>query len=191
MLRRTPVASFPFTGLVVAVSTIALLLSLGGCAKKSPKTAGSLDATGSRAAAPGTDLATYEDGAAGGDVGTSELDSSALLGAVYFDFDRYELRAESRQQLAHNAEYLIDNPQVLVTIEGHCDERGTNAYNLALGSLRAEAARQYLVSLGVDGGRLETVSYGEERPLCTESGESCWRLNRRAHFMVAGHSKIG
>lgn len=189
MLRTIPVAVTAFKVLSVALLTSALLLGLGGCAKKSPQTAGSFDPS-SRAAAPGTDLAAYQDGT-GRDVGTSELGGTALLGAVYFDFDRYELRPEARQQLAKNAEYLLDNPQVQVTIEGHCDERGTNAYNLALGGLRAGAAKQYLMSLGVDGSRLETVTYGEERPTCTESNEGCWRLNRRAHFMAAGHSTIG
>lgn len=181
MSRRIPVVLLVF----------AVLLVLGGCAKKSPQTPSSYDPSASRDVAPGTGFASYEDDAAGRDVGTSELDRSALLGAVYFDFDRYELRSDAREQLAKNADYLLANPHVLVTIEGHCDERGTNAYNLALGAQRAGTAKRYLVSLGVDGHRLDTISYGEERPACTESNEGCWRLNRRAHFFVTGHSNLG
>ncbi|HUF78356.1 MAG TPA: peptidoglycan-associated lipoprotein Pal [Thermoanaerobaculia bacterium] len=112
------------------------------------------------------------------------LRDRGLIGDVYFDFDRSELRAESREQLTRNSDWLRDNPGYAVTIEGHCDERGTNEYNLALGDRRASSARDYLVSLGIDGGRMSTISYGEERPDCTESSESCWQRNRRAHFVV-------
>ena len=112
------------------------------------------------------------------------LRDQGLIGDVYFDFDRSELRAESTEQLARNANWLRDNPNYVATIEGHCDERGTNEYNLALGERRANAAKSYLVSLGIDGGRLTTISYGEERPVCAESTESCWQRNRRAHFVV-------
>ncbi len=112
------------------------------------------------------------------------LRDQGLIDDVYFDFDKSELRPEAQQQLAHNAEWLKANPGYVATIEGHCDERGTNEYNLALGDRRASTAKDYLVSLGVSGGRLETISYGEERPVCTESTESCWQRNRRAHFVV-------
>lgn len=112
------------------------------------------------------------------------LRDRGLIGDVYFDFDRSELRSESREQLARNAEWLRANTGYSVSIEGHCDERGTNEYNLALGDRRASSARDYLVSLGIDAGRMTTVSYGEERPVCTESSESCWQRNRRAHFVV-------
>lgn len=112
------------------------------------------------------------------------LRDRGLIGDVYFDFDRSELRAEAREQLSRNGNWLRDNPGYDVTIEGHCDERGTNEYNLALGDRRAASARDYLVSLGIDAGRMSTISYGEERPVCTESAESCWQQNRRAHFVV-------
>jgi len=112
------------------------------------------------------------------------LRDQGLIDDVYFDFDRSELRPEATEQLATNADWLRGNPGYVATIEGHCDERGTNEYNLALGERRANAAKSYLVSLGIDGGRLTTISYGEERAVCTESTESCWQRNRRAHFVV-------
>lgn len=112
------------------------------------------------------------------------LRDRGLIGDVYFDFDRSELRAEAREQLSRNADWLRSNSGYVVTIEGHCDERGTNEYNLALGDRRASSARDYLVSLGIEAGRMTTLSYGEELPVCTDSSESCWQRNRRAHFVV-------
>jgi peptidoglycan-associated lipoprotein len=109
-----------------------------------------------------------------------------LLGAVYFAFDKADLDATARDRLAKNANFFKDNPSFTVTIEGHCDERGTNEYNIALGEHRASAARDYLVSLGVETSRLRTISYGEERPVCTQSSESCWQQNRRAYFLLSG-----
>jgi peptidoglycan-associated lipoprotein len=101
-----------------------------------------------------------------------------------FDFDRYDLRPQDKEALAKNADWLKAHAGALLLIEGHADERGTNEYNLALGERRAKAARDYLASLGIDGGRVTLISYGEERPLCTERAESCWARNRRGHFLV-------
>ena len=111
---------------------------------------------------------------------------TGLLGDVYFDFDRSELRDDARARLAKNADFLRQRTEFTVTIEGHCDERGTNEYNLALGERRAQAAKAYLVSLGVAESRLRTASYGEERPVCREANESCWQQNRRGHFLLTG-----
>ena len=105
---------------------------------------------------------------------------------VYFDFDRSNLRAEAREALTGNARWLRQHPEFIVTIEGHCDERGTNEYNLALGERRANAAQDYMVSLNVEPGRFRTISYGEERPVCTQSDEACWQRNRRAHMVITG-----
>jgi peptidoglycan-associated lipoprotein len=116
------------------------------------------------------------------------LRERGLLSDVYFHFDRDELTPEARERLAADARFLRENPQFLLTLEGHCDERGTTEYNLALGDRRAAAVRSYLGSLGVPPDRLQGVSYGEERPVCSESDESCWRLNRRAHPMVTGRA---
>jgi peptidoglycan-associated lipoprotein len=98
---------------------------------------------------------------------------------VHFDYDRYQLRDEDRNLLQRQAGWLQKYPQVRVTVEGHCDERGTREYNLALGARRANAVKEYLVSLGVSSGRVDTISYGKERPVCTQSSEDCWAQNRR------------
>ncbi len=103
---------------------------------------------------------------------------------IHFDFDSSELSSMAKMLLKEKAEWLSANPGVSVTIEGHCDKRGTNGYNLALGDRRAESVRTFLVDLGVDSSRLTTVSYGEERPLDRGNGESAWAKNRRAHFLI-------
>lgn len=98
---------------------------------------------------------------------------------VHFDYDKYQIRSEDRDLLQRQAGWLQKYPQVRVTIEGHCDERGTREFNLALGARRANAVKEYLVSLGLSSARVDTISYGKERPMCTESSESCWSQNRR------------
>ena len=110
---------------------------------------------------------------------------------VYFEYDDISLSEETRDRLARNADLLKSSPQFMVTIEGHADERGTNEYNLALGERRANAVRDYLGSLGVEGGRLRIITYGEERPVCTETSESCWSQNRRAHMIITGRANVG
>jgi peptidoglycan-associated lipoprotein len=102
---------------------------------------------------------------------------------VHFGFDRYDIHPAEAKVLESNARWLKQSRD-LVLIEGHCDERGTSEYNLALGERRAKATRDHLVSLGIDGGRITVISYGEERPMCTERTETCWAQNRRAHFLV-------
>jgi peptidoglycan-associated lipoprotein len=106
------------------------------------------------------------------------------LADVQFDYDSYDLREDARMTLKSNAEWLKSNAAAKVEIEGHCDERGTVEYNLALGAKRAKSAKDYLTTLGVGGDRLSTISYGEELPLCREQSESCYAQNRRAHFVV-------
>jgi peptidoglycan-associated lipoprotein len=103
---------------------------------------------------------------------------------VYFGFDRYDLTEEGRTTLKANADWLKRNPASRVQIEGHCDERGTADYNLALGAKRAQTAKDYLVSLGIGVDRLSTISYGEEIPVCREQTEECWVQNRRARFVI-------
>lgn len=110
--------------------------------------------------------------------------ASSPLKDVFFDFDRYDLSGDARSVLRANADWLKSNPSARVEIEGHCDERGTNEYNLALGAKRAQAAREYLGSLGITPERLSTISYGEEIPVCREQEESCWKQNRRARFVI-------
>jgi peptidoglycan-associated lipoprotein len=98
---------------------------------------------------------------------------------VHFDYDKYDIRDSDRDILQRQAAWLQKYPQVRVTIEGDCDPRGTREYNLALGARRANAAKEYLVSLGVPSSRVDTISYGKERPVCTESTEDCWAQDRR------------
>jgi peptidoglycan-associated lipoprotein len=107
-----------------------------------------------------------------------------VLEDVFFDFDKSDLRTDAQRTLEANAKQLKDASSATITIEGHCDERGTNAYNMALGERRANATRDYLKSLGVDASRIKTISYGEERPFDPGHNESAWAKNRRAHFVI-------
>jgi peptidoglycan-associated lipoprotein len=128
-------------------------------------------------------------------IGTSSLDAlregkdpttpaSSPLKEIYFDYDRYDLSADARETLKANAAWLKSNASARVEIEGHCDERGTNEYNLALGAKRAQAAKDYLVTLGIPAQRVSTISYGKELPVCREQTEGCWQKNRRDRFVV-------
>lgn len=105
---------------------------------------------------------------------------------INFDFDRYDLRPDARTILDRKVAFLNQNGSVRVQIEGHCDERGTNAYNLALGERRANVAKQYVTTAGVSAARLSTISYGEERPLDPGHNEAAWARNRRAHSAITG-----
>lgn len=104
---------------------------------------------------------------------------------AYFDFNKADIREDARTALGQTADFLRNHPQIKVTIEGHCDERGSTEYNLVLGDRRAAAVKAYLVSLGISADRMNTVSYGKEKPFCTESNEECWQSNRRGHFVMA------
>ena len=105
------------------------------------------------------------------------------LEPIYFDFDKSFIREDSKPALRKAADYMKKNPDVKIRIEGNCDERGTSEYNMALGDRRATSAKKYLTSLGIDAGRLSTVSYGKERPVCAEHNEECWQRNRRGDFI--------
>ena len=192
--------------LVWAVAPL-LLLVLYGCPKKKPatpdetldvetETVAPTDTTDTTEiddpATPLTDE-TEEDPLASGNLQTinEELRRRGFSPDIYFNYDEDGLSDEARRALARNADLLRAQPQFTLTIEGHCDERGTNEYNLALGERRASATRDYLSSLGVSGGRMRTISNGEERPACTESDESCWSQNRRAHMVITGRANVG
>ena len=113
-------------------------------------------------------------------------DDELFLGGVrdaYFDYDKADLRPDARAALSKTADFLKNYPRFKVTIEGHCDERGSTEYNLGLGDRRASAVKQYMVSLGISADRVNTVSFGKEKPFCNESNESCWQQNRRGHFV--------
>ena len=112
------------------------------------------------------------------------LNASHPLNDVFFDYDATTLRDDGRQVLQQNAQWLAKWPQTRISVYGHCDERGTGEYNLALGDQRAVTVRNYLTGLGVNPDRIQTVSLGKESPFCTATGESCWAQNRRGHFVI-------
>jgi peptidoglycan-associated lipoprotein len=106
------------------------------------------------------------------------------LGNIYFDYDKYNLSGKSISTLSENAEKLMDNPDIEIVIQGHCDERGTDEYNLALGEKRAQAARDFLVNFGIAKSRISVISYGEERPVDPGHDEEAWAKNRRDEFVI-------
>jgi peptidoglycan-associated lipoprotein len=103
---------------------------------------------------------------------------------IHFDYDKYEIQTDAQVALKSVSSWLLKNPSARLLIEGHCDERGTNEYNLALADRRAKSVRDYLIALGIASARVEMVSYGKEKPICTEHTEGCWAKNRRAHFVI-------
>ena len=134
--------------------------------------------------APGAPAAPGAPGAPTARPSPREFAAVRDLTDVFFDFDKYDIRPGDAKVLDANATWLKTNPNHLVLIEGHCDERGTNEYNLALGERRAKSTMNYLVSQGVQANRITIISYGEERPQCAEKNDGCWGKNRRAHFLV-------
>jgi peptidoglycan-associated lipoprotein len=114
--------------------------------------------------------------------GESELSFDQAVKDVFFDYNRFNIRPNEMQDVQRDAQYLEHNPGAKITVEGHCDERGSTEYNLALGAKRAGAVEKALVQLGVPAASIKTISYGKERPFCTQSDESCWQQNRRGHF---------
>ena len=102
---------------------------------------------------------------------------------AYFDFNKADIRSDARDALGKTADFLRNYPQIRVTIEGHCDERGSTEYNLALGDQRASSVKSALTAAGISAGRIKTISYGKEKPFCSESNEACWQQNRRGHFV--------
>ena len=112
-------------------------------------------------------------------------DNKVSLKDIFFEFDKYDLDSDSRRILQGNAEFLKRNQDLHVEIQGHCDERGGNNYNIALGERRAHSTKKYLVSQGVDSSSVHVIAYGEEKPFCFQSNETCWQQNRRAHFMLS------
>ena len=177
-------------------SSVMLLCSaliVAGCATEAAnKPENTARVTGSSAsAAPRSGAGKSDVSSRSAGSGSSSLDalregksaSSGPLKDIYFDFDKYDLGSDARSTLKANADWLRVNAAVNVEIEGHCDERGTTEYNLALGAKRARAAMDYLVSLGVAPARIKTVSYGEEIPVCREKSEDCYQKNRHDRFV--------
>ncbi|MBN1290306.1 MAG: peptidoglycan-associated lipoprotein Pal [Candidatus Latescibacteria bacterium] len=110
--------------------------------------------------------------------------SESQFNTVYFDFDKSDIKSDQRSNLSNNARLLSDNSTIRIRIEGHCDERGTDEYNMALGQRRADAIKQYLIDYGISSSRISTISYGEERPVSSGHNESSWSQNRRGEFKI-------
>ena len=175
----------------VFVGTLVIAVALAGCGKKqvsAPPPPPVTPATPPPAPpAPPRDVVTQTDEYARlRQTPVDEIERMGLLEDIHFDFDRADIREGDRAVLTKNADVLKRFDFLKISVEGHCDERGTVEYNLALGDRRARGAYDYLVSLGVPAERLKVVSYGKEVPLCRESSEDCWARNRRAHFTVTG-----
>lgn len=165
------------------LATILLLASatgLAACAKKAPETTPPPPVTS------GGGQTTAPTQAGGPQVGTQAHFAAAVGSSttIYFDTDRYNIDSQDAAALQAQAQYFAQYPQVTLTIEGHADERGTREYNLALGERRANAAKAYLVSLGVSANRISVVSYGKERPVALASNEAAWAQNRRAASVI-------
>ena len=162
------------------VAVALVLLALGACSSK--KKGGELGEEGAGFKEEGIGGAGSLDAARAGALGAE----GGPLADIHFAYDSFELDDAARRELQEHARWLTANRQTRVEIEGHCDDRGTIEYNLALGAKRAASAKSYLTSLGVPSDRITTISYGEELPLCHEESESCWQRNRRGHFVVIG-----
>jgi len=168
---------------VLAALSLLLVLGLGGCSKKQQQADISSMPSDAASEEPikvaDNDIPVAQPVAEPSDVISGDMG----LKPVYFDFDKHELTSQGRETLNANGRILKENTAIRLTIEGHCDERGTTQYNLALGEKRARAAMNYLASLGIESGRMEIVSYGKERPFMMGHDEASWAQNRRAHFV--------
>ncbi|HET7452703.1 MAG TPA: peptidoglycan-associated lipoprotein Pal [Thermoanaerobaculia bacterium] len=160
-----------------------------GCSHKAPNTVGkaapppaSEGAAPTPAATPASAAPAQDTSILSQDIAT--LNSRGYLKDAYFDFDRATLRTDARTALAQDARWLAKYPSIQVVVEGHCDDRGTEEYNLALGDKRDGSVKEYLAELGVPESRIHTVSYGKDRPFCSENSEQCWQANRRGHFVI-------
>ncbi|MBK6910258.1 MAG: peptidoglycan-associated lipoprotein Pal [bacterium] len=172
-------------GLLALLTMLALVLAVApGCKKKMPKEADRTEETGKKI----DEITGTEDGTGTTEDQLNEMERDlALVKIVYFDYDRAELRADGREAVRNNADLLRKWENWTVTIEGHCDERGTNEYNLALGERRARAAQRALEAEGIASSRIRTISYGEERPSDPGHAENSWSRNRRAEFRIAAN----
>ena len=164
-----------YSRIFLAVAMAGFLFTLTqGCAGKKDSAGAGAGSGGSE----GSDSGISESDAEGGDTGRDGMP------IVYFDFDQYSIRSQDQSRLKSAADMLQKEANARLTIEGHCDERGSVEYNLALGERRARAVKSYLQKLGVDSKRLNTISYGEERPATTSSDEGAWSKNRRAELIT-------
>lgn len=165
----------------------AVLLVTVSCQKNTVAVDEGLDSSSASSGYQTSSTDPAEASQGGWQTGSGASDGNAgvvLKESIFFEFDKATLTSESQDILAINSQWLRSNPDVLITIEGHCDERGTNGYNLALGDRRAEAVKTFLLDLGIHQSRMTTISYGEERPFASGHNEAAWAENRRAHFTI-------
>jgi peptidoglycan-associated lipoprotein len=168
----------------VGIALVIVSLALGGCSskKKANEGQGLNPAPGSGMGVggiPGGGGSQYQHGSMGGN-GTG-----GPLGDIHFGYNEATIQPQDNEVLKSNAEWLSAHASARVQIEGHCDDRGSEEYNIALGARRAQAAKDYLTTLGISGDRMSTISYGKELPVCTEQTDDCWAQNRRDHFAVS------
>lgn len=167
----------------MAIGMAVVLVAATGCSRRQPPETDTRPRTETTAPAA---TETPDTGAADAEAMARSSAMASIGEMIFFDFDRSDLKPEARETLQRKAEALRQFPEIQVRIEGHADERGTVEYNLALGERRAEAARQYLIDLGIDPDRMTTISYGEERPLVEGQNEAAWSQNRRDEFIPIG-----
>ncbi len=179
--------------LVYGVAVIAMAFVLWGCPKKAEVSSAPEEQVAQPSASEeAAKAAEAEKEAAAAKAAEEEKAREAAAEAasrpkpIYFDFDRSFIRDDARPVMQANAEWLKAHPQATVRIEGNCDERGTIEYNQALGQRRAASAKKYLTDMGISAKRISLISYGKEKPICTEHNEECWQKNRRDDFVVTG-----
>jgi len=169
--------------LLVAVFTITMTTGCGSMKKWGKKGSDSTEEI-DIAAIAGEDIPLDEIPADMNFVEPEEMNAIGIFEDIHFAYDKSRVRSEDYPTLNRIADWLDNNPRIYVMIEGHCDERGSNEYNMALGEQRALSTRTYLINLGIDSSRLYTVSYGEEKPLDPDHSEAAWSQNRRVHFLL-------
>ena len=173
--------------LLLALTLPLLAFTLSSCGNKNKKAdQAATDMTTVTETIPGLEIQETGDTSTEGDIRGTEFLSQATVKTVTFDYDRYELSEESRATLQANAALIKARKDWTVLVEGHCDDRGTVEYNLALGQKRAKSVRDYYVRLGVPESVMGTISYGEEKPVCAEASDACWLQNRRAETKIKG-----
>ncbi len=198
MFRKSQ--SITVSSLFLSAILLCLLSACGGTSSAPPAIPPSSDSAGPGFGGDGTPIKegpSFGEGAVGADEqgikgpgqfgeGISEGRTSGPMLPVYFDFDQYDIRPDMIHRMDTNADFLLANPSVRIEIQGNCDDRGTNEYNIALGEKRAMAAKRYLINKGVDPDRIDVVSFGEERPLDPAQTPEAWAKNRRDDFVITG-----
>jgi len=176
-------------GFVLLLTVLAVITLFSGCKKKAgPQTPPPAPAVSP--SSPTTDWTPEKrDEALKVETTADYYNKQGVLKRIHFEVNKWEILPESREILKRNAEWVLKHAEFNLIVEGHCDERNTEAFNLALGERRANAAKEYLIGLGIAASKIQTVSYGENKPLCSDHNEECWAKNRRAEFLLSEPQK--